>query len=260
MKQALRHQQIIEQLRQHGFRSTEDLVAQLQVSPQTIRRDLNQLADQQQILRHHGGASLRSSSVTNDSYQARKNFAADAKQQIASLIAEQIPDGASLFLDIGTTSEAIAQALLEHNDLRVVTNNLHVAALMMGKADCQVIVAGGEVRNKDGGIVGEATIDLIKQFRLDYGIITVSGVDNDGSLLDFDYHEVRVTQAIIDSSREVWLAADHHKFGRNAMVNIGSISQVDRLFTDQAPQSELRECLTLNEVRLHCAGEAQLER
>ncbi len=117
----------------------------------------------------------------------------------------------------------------------MITNNLNVAALLAHKADFQVTVAGGVVRARDRGIVGEAAIDLIRQFRVDFGVIGISGIDLDGTLLDFDYQEVRVAQAIIASSRQVFLAADHTKFGRNAMVRLGGLDDVDALFTDAMP-------------------------
>ncbi len=251
MKQNTRHQKIIELVKEEGFISTEAFVEHFAVSPQTIRRDLNELAANNLIRRHHGGASLLESSVVNDPYSIRKQKTAEEKTRIAAAMARQIPDGASLFIDIGTTSEALAVALLDHNNLRIMTNNLNVAGILMQKPDFRVIVAGGEVRNKDGGIVGEATVDFINQFRMDYGIITVSGLDIDGSLLDFDYHEVRVTQAIIACSQQVFLPVDHTKFGRNAMVNIGNVSQIDKLFTDVAPPEELAQVLQRYQTQVH---------
>ena len=106
-------------------------------------------------------------------------------------MAEQIPKGSTLFIDIGTTPEAVAHALLNHSNLRIVTNNLNVANTLMVKEDFRIILAGGELRSRDGGIIGEATLDFISQFRLDFGILGISGIDSDGSLLEFDYHEVR---------------------------------------------------------------------
>ena len=100
-------------------------------------------------------------------------------------------------------------------------------------------------RAVDGGIVGEATLDFVKQFRLDFGILGISGIDLDGSLLDFDYHEVRVKKVIIENSRSVFLAVDHSKFGRNAMVKLGNISQLHMLFTDKQPPKEI--CSILDE-------------
>ncbi len=110
------------------------------------------------------------------------------------------------------------------------------------------------MRDRDGGIVGEATLDFIKQFRLDFGILGISGIDYDGSLLDFDYHEVRVKQAIIENSRSVFLAADHSKFGRNAMVKLGSINQIHTLFTDQTPPEEIQAILTENQIPVEVAN------
>ncbi len=114
-------------------------------------------------------------------------------------MAEQIPNGSTLFIDIGTTPEAVAHALLNHSNLRIVTNNLNVANTLMVKEDFRIIFAGGELRSRDGGIIGEATLDFISQFRLDFGILGISGIDSDGSLLEFDYHEVRTKRTIIEN-------------------------------------------------------------
>lgn len=249
MKQSQRHETIVNLVRERGYVSTEELVEQFTVSPQTIRRDLNELAEQNKIHRHHGGAALPSSSV-NAAYQDRKGMWSEEKTRIARKVAEMIPNGATLFIDIGTTPEAVAYALLEHQSLRVVTNNLNVVSLLITKPDFKLILAGGEVRQRDGGIVGEATLDFISQFRLDYGILGISGVDMDGSLLEFDYHEVRTKRAIIDNSRCVMLVTDHSKFGRNAMVNLGKMSLINYLFTDALPPADLQKIIEQSDVKL----------
>ncbi|MDC9581024.1 DeoR/GlpR family transcriptional regulator [Xenorhabdus sp. PR6a] len=249
MKQTQRHDAIIELVRLQGYVSTEELVEHFDVSPQTIRRDLNDLADKNKIQRHHGGATLPSSSV-NTAYHDRKIMWSDEKARIAQQVASQIPNGATLFIDIGTTPEAVAHALLNHSDLRIVTNNLNVATLFMGKEDFRLILAGGEVRSRDGGIIGEATLDFISQFRLDFGILGISGIDNDGSLLEFDYHEVRTKRAIIENSRCVMLVADHSKFGRSAMVNLGNMNLIDFLFTDKAPPAGIQKIIEQHSVKL----------
>lgn len=250
MKQVPRHQQIVELVTKHGYVSTEELVERFNVSPQTIRRDLNELADENKIRRYHGGATIPLSSE-NISYNTRKSINFSEKDIIAEEVAKSIPDGATLFIDIGTTPEAIARALNKHHkQLRVVTNNMNVATILLPNPEVRLILAGGEVRNRDGGIVGEATLDFIKQFRLDFGILGISGIDLDGSLLDFDYHEVRVKQAIIENSRSVLLAVDHSKFGRNAMVKLGNISQIHGLFTDQRPPEQIINILNDNKITL----------
>ena len=109
MKQTQRHNGIIELVKQQGYVSTEELVEHFSVSPQTIRRDLNELAEQNLILRHHGGAALPSSSV-NTPWHDRKATQTEEKERIARKVAEQIPNGSTLFIDIGTTPEAVAHA------------------------------------------------------------------------------------------------------------------------------------------------------
>ena len=242
-----RQQQLIDQLRQSGFVSVEELAQRFNVTTQTIRRDINQLAEHKLIRRYHGGAGLPSS-VENIAYTQRQVLNIEEKRRIAQLVAAQVSNGQSLILNIGTTTEEVAQALLKHQGLRVVTNNLNVAAILSANPEIEVIVAGGVVRHRDRGITGEATIDFIRQFKVDIGIIGVSSIEPDGTLRDFDYREVKVAQTIIEQSRQVWLAADNSKFGRDAMVRLGHLSQVDSLFTDAPVPTELlpvlKECKT----------------
>ncbi len=240
--QDTRHDRILDLVRRHGFVAIEALAQRFGVTPQTIRRDINALCGQALLRRYHGGAGLPSS-VENLAYSTRQVFCQEEKRQIARLLAGHIPDQASLFMNIGTTTEEVARALLDHKDLKVITNNLNVAAILSSNPDFEVIIAGGLVRSRDRGIVGEATIDLIAQFRVDIAVIGISGIEEDGALVDFDYREVRVAQAIIENARRVCLAADHSKFGRTAMVRLGDLSQIDALFTDQPPPPPLRALL-----------------
>ena len=245
-----RQTELVEFVHKNGFVTIDSLVQHFDVTPQTIRRDLNKLANSGAIIRHHGGAEGTSSSA-NASYQSRKIMNLDAKEKIAKEVAAIIPNGASIFINIGTTTEMIAKALLNHSKLSIVTNNIHVATILSAKEDFTVIIAAGEVRHKDGGIIGEATCDFIEQFQMDFGIIGISGISSDGSLLDFDFREVKVARSIIENSTTVILATDHSKFGRNAMVKQGSIAQIDHLFTDKQPPEDLTEILELNNIITH---------
>ncbi|OBY91123.1 MULTISPECIES: DeoR/GlpR family transcriptional regulator [Pseudomonas] len=243
-----RQQNILDLVRERGYLSIEELAQQFAVTPQTIRRDINQLAEQNLLRRYHGGAAW-DSSIENTAYNTRADQMRDEKQRIAEAIAAQIPDNASLFINIGTTTEAIARALLGHRNLKVISNNLHVASILAGKDDFEVLIAGGTVRS-DGGVVGQAAVDFIEQFRVDFAVVGISGIDEDGSLLDFDYQEVRVSRAIIDNARQVFLAADSSKFGRNAMVRLGPISLVNRVFTDSPPPAAVARLMSQYKVQL----------
>ena len=249
MKQSIRHQRIIELVNQSGYVSTEELVAILDVSSQTIRRDLNELAENNLIRRHHGGAASPSNTENSD-YSERKQFFSEQKSQIGKKVADMIPNGASLFIDIGTTPEAVAYSLLNHKDLRVVTNNLNAAHILLQKEDCQVTIAGGVLR-ADGGIIGEATVNFINQFRLDYCILGISAVESDGSMMDYDYHEVQVKRALMRNARNIVLVTDHSKFTRNAIVRLGDIKEVNYLVTDRPLPLELQHYLSHSDVAVY---------
>jgi DeoR family glycerol-3-phosphate regulon repressor len=254
-----RQERILELVRRQGFVSIEGLSRHFAVTPQTVRRDINQLCELNLLRRYHGGAGLPSS-VENLAYQTRRVLWLREKQAIARRCAAAIPDAASLFINIGTTTEEVAKALMQHRGLRVITNNLNVASIMSSNPEFEVIVAGGVVRARDRGIVGEATIDLIGQFKLDFGIVGISGIDPDGTLLDFDYREVRVARAIMENSRQVYLVADHTKFGRNAMVRLGHVGQLDAVFTDRTPPAETLRRMTEAGVELQVADTPPEER
>lgn len=249
-----RQQKLLDQVRQHVTMSVEELAQRLQVTPQTVRRDVKLLEEAKLLARYHGGVGLPSS-TENIAYRQRQDMNAEGKRRIAQLVARQVPNDCSLIINIGTTTEEVAKALLHHRGLRVVTNNLNVAAILSDNAQCEVIVAGGVVRSRDRGIVGEATVDFIRQFRVDIGLIGVSSIEPDGTLRDFDYREVRAAQAIIEQSREVWLVADHTKFSRQAMVRLGHMAQIDALFTDAPVPSALAPILAEAGTRLHVADE-----
>jgi len=250
----LRHEKIVEVVKSRGFASIESLAKNFGVTPQTIRRDINELTAAGLIRRYHGGAGLRSS-VENVAYTTRKVLCLPEKRRIARMLAGHIPDNASLFIDIGTTTEEVAKALLDHKGLRVITNNLNVATVLSKNESFEVIVTGGVLRSRDRGITGKATIDFIQQFKVDFGVISVSGIDSDGCLLDFDYREVRVGQTIISNSRKVFLVADHTKFGREAMVRLCNIREIDALFTDRRPPPSMSKMLSEADVTLHVANE-----
>ncbi|MBT6339307.1 MAG: DeoR family transcriptional regulator [Desulfobacula sp.] len=244
-----RHENIISLINKNGFVTVEEMSKLYNVTPQTIRRDINFLDNEGYVSRYHGGAGP-SSSVENVAYRHRKELLLEEKKKIAMNVASIIPDKSSLFINIGTTTEYVANALCDHKKLRIITNNLNVAAIMSKNEGFEVIVAGGIVRSKDGGITGESAVQFIKQFKMDIGIIGISGIDLDGTLLDFDFREVHVARTIIENSRKVFLVADHSKFGRNAMVKLGSIREIDTLITDQKPPKQLMEVILENDINL----------
>ncbi|MBI2735144.1 MAG: DeoR/GlpR transcriptional regulator [Rhodospirillales bacterium] len=234
-----RQKEILALARVQGRVSVDGLAEKFAVTPQTIRKDLNDLCEQRLLSRIHGGAVI-ASGVENTAYEARRLIAALEKRAIGARAAALIPNQSSLFINIGTTTEEVARALTAHEDLLVITNNLNVARTLYPFPSFDVIVAGGPVRRSDGAVVGAAAIDLIRQFKVDTAVIGTSAIDEDGALLDFDYQEVRVSQAIMENARRVVLVADRLKLERTAPVRIGHMSQVQVFVTDRLESARLR--------------------
>ena len=189
-----RHQALLHMLNARGYATIDELTKCFSVTPQTIRKDINTLAGQGKVQRFHGGVGMPLS-TENILYEQRKKLFLPEKKAIAQMLAKHIPDGASICINLGTTTEEVAYALLGHNNLRVLTNNLNVAAIMARNPNFDVVVAGGTVRHHDHGIIGPSAENFIREFRVDYGIIGISGIDQEGNMLDFDYREVSVARA-----------------------------------------------------------------
>lgn len=248
-----RHEKIIQLIRENGFMPIDELARVLDVTPQTIRRDINQLCEENVLRRYHGGAAL-GSSIENEDYFSRKNKLQTEKAHIADLIAAHIPDNASLFMSIGATIEAVALALVKsHKNLSIITNNIHVAAIMSSRSDYTVMITSGVVRAVDGGITGVATIDFINQFKVDYAVLGAASIEADGSLLDFDYKEVSVMQAMMANARVRYLAVDRSKSGRNALVRMGDVTEFHTLFTDAEPSAAMSKKLAEHGVKWYLA-------
>lgn len=227
-----RHAQILDLIRREGRVGVDDLAARFGITVQTIRRDLTDLAEAGRVERVHGGAVLPSGTA-NIAYDERRALNAAAKADIARACVMDIPDGASIFLGIGTTTEAVAAALVGHSGLLVVTNNMTVARILTAHPGCEVIVTGGALRRSDGGLVGPVAVQGLRQFKVDVALIGCSAIDAAGDLMDFDLAEVEVSRAALDTARATWLVADHAKFSRTAPARIASLSACARMVTDR---------------------------
>jgi DeoR family glycerol-3-phosphate regulon repressor len=248
-KLSKRQDDILSLAEQEGYVSVENLAEAFTVTQQTIRRDINYLCNQELLVRTHGGA-FYSSGVNNFAYKSRKYLASDEKSEIANAVAEIIPNHSSVILNIGTTTEKVAESLLSHQGLKVVTNNINIVNIFAHSDDAKVWLAGGKVRKSDSAVIGESTADFIKQFKVDYAVVGVSAIDNDGLLMDFDQREVMVSRAIFECSRKLILVADNIKFDRTAPMVIGNISEIDILVTNNQPSPEITNICNENNVEV----------
>ncbi|KGQ33096.1 DeoR faimly transcriptional regulator [Gallibacterium anatis] len=245
-----RHDKLIALVMSNGYISNEELANTLNVTTQTIRRDIRILSKSGFISRHHGGAG-RVSSIQNTDFSIRETSHITEKTSIANEIVKHIPDGSTLFMTIGTTTEFIAKALEIKNNLRIITNSLRVANILYRNKNFEVITVGGMLRSHNGGIIGPSVVPFINNFRADFLITSVGAISMDGSLLDFDINEVAVVKAMINNSKKKIIAIDHSKFHTSAAVEVSSLKQDMMLFTDQKPPSALLGIIKERKVELY---------
>ncbi len=253
-----RQRALLAYIRSHGTGQVKSLAARFRVTPQTIRRDLNILCTRRLLQRVHGGAvaaggaTPRERELANLDYATRLLVNPQGKDRIGRLTAPLIPNDASMFINIGTTTERVASHLTGHSGLLVITNNINIANTLRRSKAIRVMTAGGLVRHEDGGIVGDATEEFIGRFKVDYAVIGCSALDEDGAILEFDVREVRVAQSIIGNARSVILVADRTKFQRKAPVRLGSLVQVDYFVSDRTPPQAVLDYCLANGVRVVC--------
>ncbi len=246
---ANRQQAILSLIRQNGKVWVEDLVETFGTTPQTIRKDLRALEDDRKVLRFHGGATLFTG-VEYMAYDTRRHIASVQKAQIGQAVANLIPNHTALFINGGTTTEAVAGALKDHVGLKIILDNVNISNALRQIGGVEVVIAGGIVRSSDGAVIGSTAVDFIRQFRTDYAVIGAAGVSSDGALLDFDLREAQIVRAIIENARHVILAVDSTKFEATAPVVMGRMEQIDTLVTDRCPVPALRAFCREHDIAL----------
>lgn len=236
-------------VRKQGYATIEALARHFALSMQTVRRDIVQLDAQGLLQRFHGGAGVREAHVRLG-YAEKRIVATDAKERIGRAAAALIPDGAAVFLDVGTTVEAVARALRGRRDLRVFTCSLPAAMLLAEQDGPELVVLGGQVRGADGSLVGDMTTAAIGRFRFDLAIIGFSGFEPDGIFMDFDLQKVAVKQAAIARSRSAIAVGTAVKLTRSAIVAVAPADAFSHLVTDQTPAPAVIDLLAGNAVEL----------
>jgi DeoR family glycerol-3-phosphate regulon repressor len=235
-----RRRDILAIVAEQGFATIEALARRFDVSAQTVRRDIIHLQREGLVRRFHGGAGPPDAPVRL-TYDTKKTVSRPGKDAIGAAVAALVPDGSSLFLDVGTTVEAAARALLARRSLRIFTPSLPAALIFADHGSAEVFVTGGLLGGLDGSLVGPAAVEAIGRFRVDFALVGCSGVDADGSVMDFDTQKVAAKRAMMAGARRRLLLADASKFGRPALMRLGAASEFHVLVTDAEPPAQLRK-------------------
>jgi DeoR family glycerol-3-phosphate regulon repressor len=229
------------------------LAAQLDVSKETIRRDLRELAERRLLRKVHGGAVTTQTAHESD-FSLRVTQQRVEKQRIAECAAALFAPGDSLFIDAGTTTAIFAGELAKRSGLTIITNAVDVAArLWHGGGRNRVHLLGGEYRGDPAESVGPQTIEQITTFRADHAVLTIGAVDADGGFLDFDMDEAKIAAAMVRQAGAVTVLADSSKLGRLALVKVCDLKEVARLVTDLAPPKPLGKALHAADVEVMVA-------
>lgn len=250
-----RHRAILEILGRRGYASIEEMVASFDVTPQTLRRDLHELAERGLLRRHHGGASANSSTANSD-YAGRHIENAVEKARIGKAAAELVSPHTSLFLTPGTTVEAAAAAIAERQPagLRVVTNSTVAAAILDRCPDIQIRLTGGIWLANNRALGGMAAAEMVEGFRCDLAITSIGAIDTRGCLLEYRDEEAVVARAMLRNARHRILLADHTKFSRVATHRLGQLGDITTLVTDKAPAAATEMLLRQAGCRIVIAG------
>lgn len=248
-----RNEKLLQIINKNGYAGVDELAVKLNVSTQTIRRDIKKLHDVKLLVRHHGGAGRYSTSVTNIDYSIRQTSNTDEKKAIAKKIMTHIPDNCTIFLSIGTTTETIAKYLLKKSNLRIITNSLKVANILHTKKDFEIIIPAGRISAHNGGINYLDIKDFIKQFRVDYLITSCGTIDDDGTLLDYDVNEVAIVKTMMKLAKKTFLAVDSTKYNTNASIEMGKLKDLDTFYTDKMPSDNIISLLHSSDIKLEIA-------
>ncbi len=231
MALSLRQQHILTLIEDHQRVRVDDLAEQFSTTPQTIRKDLQRLAELHHIVRFHGGATVVGG-VEYTTLSQRETVAFDQKQAIGSAVAGRVPMNCAIFLNAGSTTQHVAKMLSGHKQLKVITDNVDLASETRPYPGVEVVVPSGAVRRTDGAILGADAVDYIRQFRVDFAVIGAAAVSEDGAMLDYDLAEVQVCRAMMAGARHTILALDSGKFTRSAPVLLGDLRDVNTVVTD----------------------------
>lgn len=255
MPKVIRRKDKIMTLVQHrGFVSVGELAELLSVSMQTIRRDLDDLCGSGLLVRRHGGVLSPEQSL-NTPYDQRVATNPTYKWAIAREVAEQIPNGSSIFISIGSTPTAVAESLKGKKNLTVITNNLNAAMALSGELTNRIIIPGGELRLPDRDLIGQDAVAFFDRYRADFGIFGVGGLSSDGAMLDFHRAEVEIRESIRTHCQLSMLVLDSSKLGRVAPAAGGNVIEVDRVFMDGHINDEFKPLLESLGERLTLVGE-----
>ncbi|WP_299079085.1 DeoR/GlpR family DNA-binding transcription regulator [uncultured Ruegeria sp.] len=249
-----REEEILRELQRAGGSCRVSYLAnRLDVSNETIRRNIRTLEDAQAVRKVHGGVHLVES-VTEQPFQSRMDTHAQEKARLAASVVEMISDGDSVFLDIGSTTAYVATALKVRSNLLIVTNSVFVAYTLSSHNNNRVFLAGGELRQHDGGAFGAEAIELVQKLNVQFAILSIGAISAEMGFMLHDLQEANLTKIAAKNAQIRIAVADGEKFNKRAPIALDNSVQLDVLVTDQDPPAEIATMLRDRDIDLVVAN------
>lgn len=250
LKPDQRRTRISAMVREASRASVDELAAALNISRETVRRDLALLSERGLLRKVHGGA-VNFQTARESPLDDRRGTALPEKRAIAAAAAGLFQPGDSLLIDAGSTTTLFAEALGKVGGFSVISNSLAVAAeLWKAPHKSEVYVLGGRYQGDGQELLGPLTVEQIRSVRADHAVLTIGGMDDEGNCMDFNAEETFVARAMIASAREVTVIADSSKLGRHALFQVCGVDKIDRLVTNHEPPQPMVELLRSAGVEL----------
>ncbi|MDC7120666.1 DeoR/GlpR family DNA-binding transcription regulator [Cellulomonas fimi] len=234
-----RHQQILARARAEGRVDVTALADELDVTPETIRRDLTALERHGLLRRVHGGAIPVERLGFEPGIADREGVLAGEKERIAKAALDELPDGGAVIFDAGTTTVRLAELLPTDRELTVVTHALPVATVLATRPGITLHLVGGTVRGRTLAAVGTWAVRALADIHADVAFVGTNGLSVEHGLTTPDLAEAAVKRALVTNARRTVVLADHTKLGRVDFAHVVPLSAVDTLVTDTGAEPEL---------------------
>ncbi|WP_331281353.1 DeoR/GlpR family DNA-binding transcription regulator [Paenibacillus sp. FSL R5-0345] len=227
-----RQKKIIEILMLKKVQKLPELAEELNISIDTLRRDINLLDKQGKIKKIYGGIKLVESEFAESPMDARMVGHLEEKKMIAQKCSEYINDGDCIYLDSGSTTYQIAKYIKNKKNLTVITNSIPVVNELMNSA-VELIIIGGKVRLNEQSVIAYDYLFNFSELNILKAFICASGITLEKGISDYNLEEAQTRKKIIDLSKEVYVAADHTKFGKDVTIGIASLDKIGYIITDR---------------------------
>ena len=237
-----RQNQILSLVKANRSISITEIHQKLDVSRETIRRDLLMLAEQRKLHKTHGGAI--SLETREPEMALRQTTNVVGKRAIGRLAASMIPDGASVILAGGTTVQSTSDELLTRQGLTVYSSCIASCVKLGGRNSNRVFILGGEIQAQNQACMGRDATQMLSNYFADFAVIGAGAISPSGTLMDFSREEAELHSLMLQSAQTVIVVADHQKFGRYAPIRIQSLDKANYLVTDREPDPEMAEVLS----------------